>query len=403
MQILKSPRISQLLARKLYDRGPACLPGQFVSQRGTQSRPTQLSRFGSPDDLEKWLNKEICISSQVSGATAKVLLRLRGDDPEFLRSVLDSYVCRYADYRRTLEAQSRDRFQQTQYKDRHAIDSNLAATISSRLQKIELEERGCRLALQLINSGKGVFSGFVSDVSLTGLPSLAPFQEKIVQLEIKKRSLATQFMPHSKELAAVDLEIQGMRSAMRECLAEHLHFLKKEKEQFYSEEKTLQHKAGSVAAHGRAPTIEPCGGASSPGDRWIAPRDGLYVLREAPFVAKRPLLARTGHFADQILAYFAPSPPQTVISSANREGHSSRQADLSVGGRAYDPTVRVQGSPRRRQFPCVVTTPRVWRRAATYGNAPRPLTSPAKSGPSQSGSLRLGTRGRQLLWPSKAE
>ncbi len=381
VQIFKSSQISHLLACELYDREPACLSGQCFLQTATDARPTRLSRFGSRAGLEKWLNREICISSQISGSTAKVRLGLRGDDPEFLRSVLDAYVCRYADYRRNLEAEACERLQQTQHQKQQAAESNLAATISSRLQKIALQERGCHLALQLIDSGKGAFSGFVSDPSLTGLPSLVPFQEKIVQLEIKKRSLATQFMPHSKELAAVDLEIQGMRSAMRECLVEHLHFLKKEKEQFLRHGKSLEHKAGSVAAHDRAPGKEPCGGASSPQDRWLAPRDGLYVLREVPLVAKRPLLVRTGHFADHLLAYFAPSPAKTEMSLVKREGDSSRQAEPNVEGKVCNSTDGLKGSPTHRPLPCAATTPRVWRRAATYGNAPRTFTGSTKSGP----------------------
>ena len=180
--------------------------------------------------------------------------------------------------------------------------------ISAHLQKIEFQERGSKLALQLIDSGKGVFSGFVPDQSLTGVPSLTHFQDKIVQLEIKKRALATQYMPGSREIVVIDLEIQGVRSAMRECLAEHLQFLKKEREQLLAQKDEAYHNGIPMAGPDQAPIKERCGIQSPPGDSWLVPRDGLYVLRETPVIAQRPLLARSGHFANKLIAHLAPLP-----------------------------------------------------------------------------------------------
>ena len=90
--------------------------------------------------------------------------------------------------------------------------------VSRRLQEIELRLRECELILQLLDSGKGAFGGFVPENNITGILSLARFQEKIVQLEINKQALAVRFAPTSKEIQAVDLEIQGVKTAMRECV-----------------------------------------------------------------------------------------------------------------------------------------------------------------------------------------
>ena len=56
MNILKSPQILHL-ARDLYDRGLKYWPGWPFADGGS-ALPKGLSRFGSPDDLEKWLVKK---------------------------------------------------------------------------------------------------------------------------------------------------------------------------------------------------------------------------------------------------------------------------------------------------------------------------------------------------------
>ena len=102
---------------------------------------------------------------------AKVAVQLRGDDPAFLGSLLDAYVCRYVDFRRTLEAESWKHLPQARLHDRLPSETQSTEAISNQLQKIEFQERGSKLVLQLIDSGEGVFSGFVPDQSLTGVPS----------------------------------------------------------------------------------------------------------------------------------------------------------------------------------------------------------------------------------------
>ncbi|MGO9568565.1 MAG: hypothetical protein ACLP5H_13585 [Desulfomonilaceae bacterium] len=385
VEILKSPQILHLLSRELYDRQLQGLaPGGHLRAVGSATTKG-LSRFGSPDDLEKWLVKKTYFSSEVSGGMAKVALHVRGDDPAFLSSVLDSYICRYVDYRRTLETESANQLQPARRHEQHPPETNPAGEISAQLQKIEFQERGSKLVLQLIDSGKGVFSGFVPDQSLTGVPSLTHFQEKIVQLEIKKRALAAQYMPSSREIVVVDLEVQGVRSAMRECLVEHLQFLRKEREQLLAQKDEPYHNESPVAGHNQVPNKE--GGRAQPslgGDSWLVPRDGLYVLRETPVIAQRPVLARTGHFANKLIAYLAPSSVPTVISESDRNQSPSLLPGLSVDGRVHNSGESFQGSPTQHSFQPMLTTPPVWQRAATsYSDAQRPRTGPTNSRPRQ--------------------
>ena len=116
------------------------------------------------------------------------------------------------------------------------------ALASRRLQEIELRLRECELIIQLLDSGKGTFSGFAPENNITGISSLARFQEKIVQLEINKQALAVRFVPTSKEIQAIDLEIQGVKAAMRDCVEANLRFFQKGREQL------LGPKGGSQSA-----------------------------------------------------------------------------------------------------------------------------------------------------------
>jgi hypothetical protein len=382
VEILKSPQILHLLSRDLYQEKPQNLApgGHFQTLRTASSRA--LSEFSGPDDLEKWLAKRTNVRSTVSGGTARVAVQLLGNDPDFLSSVLDAYICRYVDYRRTLETKSRNQIRHAQL----PMATIPAEMISAQLQKIDFQEQGSKLAIQLIDSGKGVFSGFVPDQSLTGVPSLTQFQNKIIQLEIKKKALATQYMPASREITTVDLEIKGVRSAMRECLAEHLEFLKKEKEQLLALNGATRHHGGHPANHDQTANKERCG-TQSPGgaDSWLVPRDGLYVLRESPVIAQRPLLARTGNFASKLIAYLAPSPAATVVSESNRKKGLSPAHSLSADGRTYNAGAPSQGGLAGKSFEPTHTTPPVWQRAATsYRNASQQGTTQQSTGPSNS-------------------
>jgi hypothetical protein len=381
VEILKSPHILHLLSREMYDRRPEGLPRSEHLRTVPIASATVLSRFNNPDDLEKWLVKRTSVSSDVSGGTARVALHLRGNDPDFLSSVLDAYICRYVDYRRTLEAKSRNRLRHALPQGKLPAETIPAEMISAQVQKIDFQEQGSKLALQLIDSGKGVFSGFVPDQNLTGIPSLASFQDKIIQLEIKKNALATQYMPNSREMTVVDLEIKGVRGAMREYLVEHLEFLKKEKEQLLALNAGPPHHGYSPANRDRTPNKERCG-AQSPGgaDSWLVPRDGLYVLREKPVIAQRPLLARTGNLANKLIAYLAPSPAATVVTEANRNQDLSGVQNLSVDGRTYNACGPSQGDFSQQSLQPTLKTPPVWQRAATsYRNAPQQHAGPSNS------------------------
>jgi hypothetical protein len=384
VEILKSPRILRLVSREEYSRRHHPLRSSG-SLHALETDPIKgLSSFEGAEALEKWLTRRTCLTSEISGGTAKVAIQMRGDDPALLRSLLDAYVCRYVDYRRALEAQSRNELQQAWREQRNPAEMKEAEAISAQLQKIEFQQRSSQLALQLIDSGKGVFSGFVPDQGLTGVPSLTHFQDKIVQLEIKKRALATQYMPSSREIVLVDLEIQGVRSAMRECLAEHLQFLKTERKQLVDESNKLNHSRGHTAGLNRDLKKEPCSGQSGWGDSWLVLRDGLHVLREPSIIARQPMLVRTSDFANQLIAYLAPSLARTAVSESNRNRDSSGPVGFSADGRIFKSGGTVQSVPTQPLTQPGKTISPVWQRAATSSsNAQRQHTGPANTRPRQ--------------------
>ena len=133
----------------------------------------------------------------------------------------------------------------------HGSSMISASLVSRRLQEIELRLRECELIIQLLDSGKGAFSGFVPENNITGISSLARFQEKIVQLEINKQALAVRFAPTSKEIQAIDLEIQGVKEAMRDCVEANLRFFQKGRQQLLDQNGTAERKKGPTGMNNK--------------------------------------------------------------------------------------------------------------------------------------------------------
>jgi hypothetical protein len=112
-----------------------------------------------------------------------------------LKQVLNTYVRKYAEFRQNQDEEA----QQTKNVSANLSDQSAASqTMVEEIEKLDFEHRECELALKLIDSRKGAFSGFVHGSRLSSLPSLANFQQKITELEIQKRSLSVKFMPHSR-------------------------------------------------------------------------------------------------------------------------------------------------------------------------------------------------------------
>lgn|GEM_PF-2182398 len=303
--ILKSADVTRALAQEMASR----MRG-FSGWAGLPSKPSNAV------ELADWLAENLSVDSQVSGGMAKVTLCLHGEDPAVLQTVLDSYVPKYVEYRRKLEAAPGKTAPQPVVKAEPIRDDRLVAAITDQLQRIEMQQHGCELALQLFDAGSGVFSGFVPDNSLTGIASLASFQEKVVQLAIKKQAMAVKFVADSREVRAIDQEIQGVKAAMRECMVAHLEFLRKGKAQLLAQKMEFMRKASHIGKEPTPPRVQERVSVQAPdGNSWFLVRDGLYMLRDKPAITKKPMLVRAGEMKNAVLSYVTPSHSWTAIST----------------------------------------------------------------------------------------
>lgn len=134
--------------------------------------------------------------------------------------------------------------------------------ITRRLDEAHILREHHELALKLIDSGQGVFRGF-SPVADSGLRSpVQRFQDRIIQLEIEKQGLLVKFSPQSSEIRSMDMEIAGVRNAMRQCLIESLAFVRTDIEGLASRKCELERtaeKAGPKGAKGKGKCLHDSG------------------------------------------------------------------------------------------------------------------------------------------------
>ncbi|AFM23657.1 hypothetical protein [Desulfomonile tiedjei] len=237
-----------------------------------------------------WFNKNLSITQETFGPRASVKLTLKGKDPEAVKQLLDTYVTQYADYRREIEAESKELAEPRSSEESVAVPNKEIQMLMERLEALERQERNCALALTLIDSGRGVFSGFVSGNDLTGIPALAKFQEKIVELEISKKSLLVRFTPKSREVMAVDQEIKGIKSAMREYIEAHLHFLKRGRLELIAQRHDLEQKGEPVRSREEDSTQKRHSRVNRDPRFLFAMQDGTQVFREGPTKVKKAIL-----------------------------------------------------------------------------------------------------------------
>ncbi len=243
-----------------------------------------------PGKLVKWLSDRLTITGKPSAGLAT--LRLDGTDPDFLTSVLSTYLARYESYRNSLLKREAAQEKQQAVSTVQAAVSGSVAETDDRLHMVEDRIKGCEFALGLMRSGRGVFRGFVPETDVPGVPSLASFQKKIVELEIKKKALEVRFKPGSRELRSVDMEIAGIRKAMKERIQEHLKFLNNTKTTLLAKRKELE----TERINRSTPTPH-----AVPAHEMIADLhkkemgDGLYLV-EKPHIVKKPVLRVAGDY-----------------------------------------------------------------------------------------------------------
>jgi hypothetical protein len=210
-------------------------------------------------------------------------------------------------------------------------------SILRRLQKIEHQLHECELILQLLDSGKGVFSGFVPENNDTGISSLARFQERIVQLEMNKRALAVRFTPSSKEIHAIDVEIQGIKSAMRECVAANIRFFQKGRDSLLAEKAKLEQKRGPTGANGKMGEPQ-CSEPSLLGKCWSFVTEGIDAVINQLAATGKSVAMRVVGFGNKIAAYVTDRSDRTAGAGSQRANDWSR---LAGSGRSKHSEARI--------------------------------------------------------------
>lgn len=382
IRILGSQEIVSGLARNLFH--PAM--GFSVSRQqlpffGQASMKDVLShvsnnrwKFEDTNQFFEWFSEKLATSPNSSKRASEVTLSLSGDDPDFLKLLLKSHVRLYAEYRRALETRRRTDFRQIAVNRRPACAPERVLSLDRQLEKFEIQERGCQLALKLLAGNRGVFSGFVPGASLVGIPAVARFQEKIVDLEIEKRALAVKFTPKSPEIRKVGMQIRGIKTAMKECLVEHVRYLKTGRQELADLKERFRSNQGPVAK-----TSGLSGGRSSGqlpnGGRWFLIRDGLYMLHDKPVVEEHPLLVKAEACKKTLLAYLYSSPSSRTYAGRRKNSGVARIA-CSLG------TEELQGAPQSVGHP----QPRVEKTQLNVGSSDVKSHSPRNEGTSQFGS-----------------
>jgi hypothetical protein len=301
VELLKNPGIAMAIAHD-HRESPECFsPSHRWDVEATAALESELDseflkKFPSSYEFAKWVSEQLEISLNGNPRLGAVHLKLTGNDPEMLKQVLNTYVRKYAEFRQNQDEEA----QQTKNVSANLSDQSAASqTMIEEIEKLDFEHRECELALKLIDSRKGAFSGFVHGSRLSSLPSLANFQQKITELEIQKRSLSVKFMPHSREMKDIELELQGVKSAMKECLLEHIHYLHTGREMLLAKKSESDRRA----VISDKPNKSRCSMQLSNGDKYYPLKSGLNLVQEKPKIAKKPVALRAEEFKDSLSAY----------------------------------------------------------------------------------------------------
>lgn len=291
MEVLRNPRLFHLTARDLSLLGrasgtigtPDVSPSRLVQSLagGVSSAPQDSSHVAA---FAHRLATALEIRPEPASGTAAI--SIQGTDPKYLKAVLASFMKHYCKHRGEVLQREALTASRSVGVDRDREADRRFTQVVERLRSVEDESRECRFALKLLNDAGGTFGGFLPDGRLMGIPSLDSFQSKITALEIEKKALSVRFQPSSREIRSVDMQINGIREAMKERIRQHLVFLKKKKRDLTALKAQLEDQMpASGPTSGRK---ERCLGF--PNENQESPDECLTCSYDPPYTASRPIL-----------------------------------------------------------------------------------------------------------------
>ncbi len=311
VQVLNNPKVHSLLAGELFGTEPhvatgreQVAPAQAVAPGSSPvTMPSGYTRFGNADQFRTWLSEELSSEAEVSPGIVKATLRLRGDNPDFLSSVLTSYVSQYLDYRRSMEPVKKDPERAAAPVSQASRQESAANDpIPRELERLQRDQQTAENALTLIESGKGVFSGFIPEGNIFGTPVPAQLQNRIVRLEMDKKALLVKYTPESREIRGIDQEIQGLRSDLRAFIVELLRLSEARRATLLARKAASLDVRTERAADAHTSPKEVACPQLDIGALFVS-SDGTCVFWQRPSVARKPLLVRTREYMRRLAAY----------------------------------------------------------------------------------------------------
>lgn len=307
----KNTNVVYTLAQKLFESqiGPSASgKPQGQDNSAPPYRPRRglndgRDRFKNQGEFIKWFVMASSLETDSSSVPARITLKLTGKDPKFLKAISENYVRSYVEFRRTVPTPAANQVNARSSADNAPVPPVLK-TINERLQAFDIQEREYELALNLIDSGKSHFAGFIPKESMVEATSLAHFQQKIVQLELNKNALSLKYAPESREIRTVEAEIQAARKAMRQCLVEQLRFVKHNRELLLTQKMELEKGLSPAEVKPDTPQPvqnEPVRQAVS-ADAPVSLGNGLYLIWDKPSLTEKPLISKVGDATGSLVA-----------------------------------------------------------------------------------------------------
>ena len=297
--LLKHPKLLHRVARELVEIHPSLAQNcgrryASVVNFGAPARSSSsdtLSSLSDTNRVVRWLSERLHVTVQPEAGLATV--SMAGPDPDLMKTVVSSYVKHYSTYRLALLSKEQQLAAYQPSAPPAPLHSDDLITVLNDLQKVDSQMHECRLALQLMGSGSGPFRGFLPDNGVIGVPALNRFKSRIIELELKKRSLGVRYKPDSRDVRSIDLEIAGIRKAMQERIQEHIVFLQKRKQELVALQKSVEERTRAAVYNNmhRARPLRAATEAST-----LPVRNCVHMQGE-PFIAKKPLIIKAGELA----------------------------------------------------------------------------------------------------------
>lgn len=297
LHILQSEELRRAVARSLSVKSVGNWPSGLGSVFSWPERP---ATFGDLPGQDWRLDERVTVIPTLSGSGALVKVTASGSNPDDLKKAIGEYVSQYVDYRRSSGPTARGEPRDGSQCSGVPLDDSIRE-ITSRIERMRLTENQCELALGFLdNKSGGNFRSFIPSSDTVGLPALKLFQDRIVELEIKSRELAVHFTPQSSERKTIELQITGIRKAMKEYLAAQVQFLRRNRESLMAQKAEMLHNR---CASSKEPARPASWEVQNEGtNRTYSVVPGLQVRVDEPSVSCRPVIAHLEALKAALLA-----------------------------------------------------------------------------------------------------